>query len=76
MATDETRQEIEDHLAVWRDAADKVASGQSYTIDGLSLTRESSSFIKTQITNYRRQLIDLDAAELGGRQGQRVPVWN
>lgn len=76
MATDPTRQELEDSLAQWRAADTAAAQGQSYTIDGLTITRADAGYIKHRITFYRRQLIDLDVSEAGGRQGQRVPVWN
>lgn len=76
MSTDPTREELEAGLAAWQSADTALAQGQSYTIDGLSITRTDAGYVKNRITFYRRQLIDLDASEAGGQQGIRVPVWN
>lgn len=74
--TDPTREELEALQASYYAALSAVSSGQSYTVDGLTLTRADIHSIRTQLTQIRRQLIDLDVSEAGGRQGQRVPVWS
>jgi len=73
---DPTKEELEATLAQWRAAESALAGGQSYTIDGLMLTRVDMHAVKNQITQLRRQLIDIEVAAQGGKQGQRVPVWS
>lgn len=74
--SDPTREELDAALAKWQEAELAIAGGSAYTIDGLSIQRQDAGYVKNRITFYRRQLIDLDVSESGGRQGQRVPVWN
>lgn len=39
-------------LQMWLDAEDAAASGKSYAIDGLSLTRQDMTTIRAQITYW------------------------
>jgi hypothetical protein len=73
---DPTEEELKAALAQWQAADAALAGGQSYTIDGLMLTRVDAHQVKNKITYYRRQLIDLAVAAAGGQQGQRKPVWS
>lgn len=74
--SDPTREELEAQLAAYQAALTAVSGGQSYTIDGLELTRMEVGAINRMITQLRRQLIDFDVNAAGGRMGQRVPVWS
>ena len=74
--TDPTREELEALKTAYMAALSAVSGGQSYTIDEMTLTRADLMSIRTTLNLIRRQLIDLDVSEAGGRQGQRVPVWS
>ena len=78
MPTDPTREELEERLAEYYKAETACAAGLSYTVDGITLTRQNISQIKNAITHIRRQLIDLDQydANPNAQLGQRKPVWN
>ena len=78
MATDPTRQELEDALTEYRNAEKAAAAGLTYSVDGLSLTRHNLSMIKNKIAEIRRQLIDLDQYDANpkAKLGQRAPTWN
>lgn len=39
-------------LKMWMDAEDATAMGKSYTIDGLSVTRQDMTTIRAQITYW------------------------
>lgn len=47
-----TLAQAEAQLALWLDANTKVASGQSYSIGGRSLSRTDASEIREQITYW------------------------
>lgn len=56
-------------LDLWMAADDAVASGQSYSISGRSLTRANSSEIRNNIEYWERRLMRLSN---GGNGGVRV----
>ncbi len=74
--TDPTKELLEEQLAAWNAAQLATASGKSYQLGSMMLTRSDSVEIKNKISEIRRQLIDLDTAARGGRQGIRRPVWS
>jgi len=73
---DPVKSELVTQLAAWRKAQAATAGGKSYTIDGIALTRADAIDIKTTIDRLRREIIDLEVAAAGGRQGVRVPRWS
>ena len=73
---DPIKSELVTQLAAWRAAQVATAGGRQYVIDGLQLTRADADVIANKITEIRREIIDLDVAAAGGRQGERVPVWS
>lgn len=63
-------------LSAWRAAQTATAGGSQYAIDGLQLTRADALVIKDKITELRREIINLEVAAAGGRQGVMVPTWS
>lgn len=57
-------------LATWLAAEETVATGQSYTIGGRSLTRANLREIREQIEYWNNWVQRLEST--GGRQGMRV----
>ena len=53
-------------LQTWLDAEDAVASGQSFTFEGRSLTRASLQFIRTSIEYWERKVNRLEQRALNG----------
>ena len=51
-----TLEQAEAKLSTWMDADDKVASGQSYSIAGRSLTRADAAEISNKIEFWDRQV--------------------
>ena len=56
------------HLNKWLEADLKVANGQRYEIDGMSLTQTDADLI-TQKINYWQSIVN---RLLSGRRGKRV----
>lgn len=69
-----TLAQAEAKLSTWMDAEDKVASGQSYSISGRSLTRADLGAIRETIDYWDRKVQDLTRG--GKRVRQVVPVSN
>ncbi len=55
-----TLTQAEAKLTIWMDAEDKVASGQSYSIAGRSLTRADLGMIGERITYWNNFVKRLD----------------
>ena len=51
-----TRQELLRLIALWKAAYMAASTGQSYTIDGRSLTRQNVPEIRAQLSYLERQL--------------------
>lgn len=60
----------ESKLALWLAAEEKVASGQSYSIGGRSLTRANLREIREQIEYWDSKVQRISASN--GRSGMRV----
>jgi len=56
-----TLAQAEAKLAIWLDAEDKVAAGQSYSIGGRSLTRADLKMIGERVTYWDRKVKELSA---------------
>lgn len=69
-----TLAQAEAKLSTWMDAEDKVASGQSYSISGRSLTRADLGAIRETIDYWDRKVQGLTRG--GKRVRQVVPVSN
>lgn len=57
-----TRQELLEARALWKKAYLAAASGQSYTIDGRSLTRQDIDDIVAQLDYIQKELDKLDGS--------------
>lgn len=51
-----TREELLQLISLWKAAYKAASSGQSYTIDGRTLTRQNVSEIRTQLSYLEQQL--------------------
>lgn len=60
-----TLAQAEAKLVEWMDADTAVATGQSYTIGGRSLTRANSREIRENITFWNNQIRSLSASRRG-----------
>lgn len=69
-----TLEQAEAKLTLWMDAEDKVASGQSYTINGRTLTRANLKEISDNIDRWDSRVKRLSRG--GARVRQIVPVNN
>ena len=54
-----TREELLQLLSLWKAAYKAASSGQSYTIDGRTLTRQNVAEIRAQLSYLERQLAAL-----------------
>jgi hypothetical protein len=61
-----TLAQAEAHLAVWLAADTAVASGQSYSINGRSLTRADASEIRENIDYWEGKVTRLSSSTGGG----------
>lgn len=52
-------------LQMWMDAEDAVAMGKSYTMDGLSITRQDMTTIRAQITYWQDAVARLSGVKGG-----------
>jgi len=59
-----TQEQAEAKLTTWLDAEDKVASGQSYTIGGRSLTRADLGMIGERVAYWDSYVKRLDRGGL------------
>ncbi len=73
--TDYTKQELETAIEKYKSAILAVSGGQSYSIDGMTVTRADVMQLKTELARLRRQWIDLDDIENGAQAGLKVPRW-
>lgn len=64
-------QELRDTLALWKQADAAVASSQSYTLAGRSLTRADVAEIRRNILTYARACVLAEAAASGRPTGAR-----
>lgn len=66
------------HLLAWKQAELTLATGQSYSIAGRSLTRVNLSDVMQQIRYWQRQCDDLEGKLLGlkpkSKMRQYVPI--
>lgn len=69
MATGLTLAVAQAHLDEWVAADSAVSSGQSYSIDGRSLTRANVADIRDQITYWNNQVNSLTAKAAGNNNG-------
>ena len=67
-----TLAQAEAKLQTWLDAEDRVAAGQSYTINGRSLTRANLKEIRETITYWNNQVQRLNRG--GIRVGGITPT--
>jgi hypothetical protein len=65
-----TLAQAEAKLALWMEAEEKVASGQSYQIGARALRRADLNMIAERITYWESKVEQLTAS--GGRSGVRV----
>lgn len=66
-----SQETAEQKLAMWLEALDKIATGQSYTINGRSLSRADLGKVQEQIEFWERRVIK---AQRGGiRMRQVIP---
>ena len=75
-SADPTREYLETELAKARDALSASQGVTSYTVADQTIVRAEQDRIRITIRDLQRQLINLDVAEAGGTQGQKIPVWN
>lgn len=69
-----TLAEAQAALAAWLEADIKVASGQSYSLDGRQLTRADANAITNKIDYWRRMVAELTPASAGGRRRTRYLI--
>lgn len=69
-----TLAQAEAKLTLWMDAEDKIASGQSYTIGGRSLTRANLKEVRENIDYWDGKVQRLSRGGL--RMNQVSPVSN
>jgi hypothetical protein len=60
-----TRAEIEAHIKKWEAADLAISQGKSYTVDGLTYTRQDASAIRDQLEYWRMRLAMLLRAGRG-----------
>lgn len=59
-------------LALWMEADERVAAGQSYTIAGRSLTRVNASEIRDSINFWEAKVRQIESASAGRRRTRYV----
>jgi len=69
MAQPITLAQAQTNLTAWMSASEALATGQTYTIGGRSLSRADWSDVQTAITFWARQVNDLSAAAAGATRG-------
>lgn len=67
-------EEARANLKMWLDAEKAVATGQSYTIGGRSLTRANLRDITERIRYWRGEVVKLETGRRGARVMRAVPV--
>ncbi|MEN8702488.1 DUF6148 family protein [Bacillus infantis] len=68
----EQLEQAELFLKAWRDAELAVASAQSYSISGRSLTRANLSEIRQQINYWETKVRDLNRKQLGLKPRRKI----
>ncbi len=66
---------IQELLDAWIAAEKAVATGQNYSIEGLSVSRVDAELITDKINYYSRELCNRQTAASGGRVGVMTPKW-
>jgi len=64
-----TKDEAQTRLDTWIAADNSVSQGQSYSVDGLSLSRADVELITNKINYWKKQVNDYEAVEAGLQQG-------
>lgn len=70
-----TREEIEAKIAEAEAALSAINSGQSYTVDGQTVTRADSTQLRQNLAYWRRELINFDDAAAGQQVGVIPVTW-
>lgn len=68
-----TLAQAETQLAAWLECSEKVATGQSYTIGGRSLTRANAQYILDQIDFWDQKVKALTANASGPTFNVGIP---
>lgn len=63
-----TAERARQHLEAWLDAELKVSQGQSYSINGRSVTRANLTEIRKQITYWRKEVNKLSGKSIRTRR--------
>lgn len=74
-----TVEEAQEHLENWKQAERALATGQSYSIAGRSLTRVNLADVMTQINYWRKRLQEAEDFALGIRRpgkSQRIVPYD
>ena len=64
-----TLAEAKAQLSAWQDASLALATGQSYSLGGRSLTRSNAMEVQQMITYWTRQVRELTALDNGATHG-------
>ncbi len=70
-----TKDQAQEHLDAWLAADKAVSTGQSYTIDGMTLTRVDSEKIRESISYWATQLKAAEEEEAGTRSPVALAAW-
>jgi len=71
-----TKDEAQTQLDTWIAADASVSQGQSYSVDGLSLSRADVELITNKINFWQKQVNAYEAVEAGLQQGVKSPRFN
>ena len=66
-----TLAQAESQLALWLAASEAVATSQSYSVSGRSLTRADAKEIRENIDYWQAKTVQLDAAASSGASARR-----
>jgi hypothetical protein len=69
-----TIEEARENLAMWLKAEQAVATSQSYTIGGRSLTRANLADIQDRIDYWKNEIEKLESGRKGARVLRAVPM--
>lgn len=73
-----TLEEALQHYEAWKSAELALATGQSYSIAGRTLTRVNLGDVKSQMAFWAKKIRELEAVQMGrkvpGSQRRYVPV--
>ncbi len=71
-----TEAEAQINLDNWLTADTAIQKGQSYSVDGLSVTRADAETITAKINYWQKQVNAYHAVEKEQQQGVRYPRFN